>query len=130
MDKQDYIDYWRISAEKSWGAAKHLFEKSDYVESLFFAHLTLEKILKAHWVNDNKGDFPPRIHNVQRLAEQTNLVLTASQMIFLEQMNTFQMEGRYPDYRFTIYQTFDQQQTNLILGEVENLYQWLLSSLP
>jgi len=35
MDKQDYIEYWKLSAEKSWGAAMHLFEKSDYVESFF-----------------------------------------------------------------------------------------------
>ena len=130
MDKQDYIKYWKTSSEKSWNVAQHLFEKADYVESLFFTHLTIEKILKAHWVKDNLGDFPPRIHNVRRLAEQTNLNLDSNQLVFLEQINTFQLEGRYPDYRFSIYQTFDKQKTKLILDETENFYQWLLSKLP
>ena len=82
MDKQDYIKYWKTSSEKSWNVAQHLFEKADYVESLFFTHLTIEKILKAHWVKDNLGDFPPRIHNVRRLAEQTNLNLDSNQLVF------------------------------------------------
>lgn len=97
MDKQDYIAYWRTSSEKSWTAAIRLFEKSDYVESLFFAHLTIEKLLKAHWVKDNSDNFPPRIHNVRLLAEQTNLNLQPNQLVFLEQLNTFQIDGRYPD---------------------------------
>jgi len=58
------------------------------------------------------------------------LKLDAAQIIFLEQMNTFQMEGRYPDYNFKIYQAFKQPQTALILKQVENIYQWLLNSLP
>ena len=129
MDKQDYIEYWKTSAGKSWKAARHLFEKSDYVESLFFAHLTIEKILKAHWVKDNPSDFPPRIHNLRRLAEQTNLDLETLHFALLEQLNTFQIEGRYPDYRFTIYQAFNQEKTKLVLEKTETFYQWLLSIL-
>ena len=42
----------------------------------------------------------------------------------------FQIEGRYPDYRFTIYQTFDEQRTKLILAEAKIFYQWLRNKLP
>lgn len=129
MNKLDYIEYWKTSAYKSWRASQHLFEKSDFVESLFFAHLTLEKCLKAHWVNDNLDDFPPRIHNLRRLAEQTKLSFSPDQLIFLEQMNTFQMEGRYPDYRFAIYQMFDLEATRTILEQTEKFYQWLLNNM-
>jgi len=45
-------------------------------------------------------------------------------------MNTFQMEGRYPDYRFTIYKTFGEEQTKPVLDETATLYQWLLNKLP
>ncbi|MBN8683519.1 MAG: HEPN domain-containing protein [Chitinophagales bacterium] len=130
MTKSEHIKYWTTSSAQSWQASQHLFEKGDFVECLFFAHLCLEKILKAHWVNSNQSDIPPRIHNLRVLAQQTNLQLDAAQIIFLEQMNTFQMEGRYPDYNFKIYQAFKQPQTALILKQVENIYQWLLNSLP
>jgi HEPN domain-containing protein len=130
MNKTDHITYWKLSAEKSWNASKHLFEKADYVESLFFAHLALEKLIKAHWVKDNVQDIPPRIHNIRRLAEDTILVLDTNQVGLMEKMNTFQMEGRYPDYRFTIYQMFDQKNSKEVLDETEILYQWLLKQLP
>jgi HEPN domain-containing protein len=69
MTKSDHILYWKSSAAKSLQAANHLFEKNDFVESLFFAHLALEKILKARWVADNDADFPPRTHNLLTLAQ-------------------------------------------------------------
>jgi HEPN domain-containing protein len=130
MTKTEYVDYWKISAEKSWVAACHLFEKGDFVECLFFAHLTIEKILKSRWVLDNSADFPPRTHNLRLLAQQTSLVLTAEQIIFLEQMNTFQMDGRYPDYRFAIYKAFQKLQTEPILEETKLFYTWILSNMP
>ena len=130
ITKSDYIEYWQVSAEKSWQAAQHLFEKEDFVESLFFAHLTIEKASKARWVADNTPDFPPRTHNLRILAEQTTLLISPRQLAFMEQMNTFQMEGRYPDYRFGIYQMFQEPQTKIVLQETENLYQWLLNNLP
>lgn len=130
MDKQYYIAYWKIAADKSWNVSKHLFEKTDYVESLFFAHLALEKLMKAHWVKDNEQNIPPRIHNIRRLAEQTGWALNTTQLIFLEKMYTFQLKGRYPDYRFMIYKVFDQENSKAILDEAEIPYQWLLKKLP
>jgi HEPN domain-containing protein len=50
MEKKDYIEYWKSTAEKDWEAVGHLFEKGDYLHALFFAHLVLEKLLKAHHV--------------------------------------------------------------------------------
>jgi HEPN domain-containing protein len=50
MTKSDYIEFWKISAEKDWVVAENLFSKSNYPQALFFGHLVLEKILKAHWI--------------------------------------------------------------------------------
>lgn len=130
MTKDEYIDYWKISAEKSWQVAHDLFDKADFVESLFFAHLALEKLLKAHWVRDNKNDFPPRTHNLRHLVSQINLVFSVEETAFLELMTTFQLEGRYPDAKFTIYQRFDQQATKAVLDEAAILYEWLLNKMP
>lgn len=77
MTKQDYIAYWKTTAEKDWTAVEHLFEKGDYLHSLFFAHLVLEKLMKAHWVKDNQGSIPPKVHNLVYLAGQTRLSLPA-----------------------------------------------------
>jgi hypothetical protein len=49
-------------------------------------------------------DIPPRIRNLVRLSSQTELSLSTDDLLFLDKMNDYQMEGRYPDYQFTIYE--------------------------
>lgn len=44
MNKKASVQYWLESAKDDWIAANHLFEKGDYSYSLFFGHLTIEKI--------------------------------------------------------------------------------------
>ncbi len=51
MDKKSGVRYWLESSEDDWKVANHLFEKEDYSYSLFFGHLTIEKILKAIYVD-------------------------------------------------------------------------------
>ena len=130
MTKSEYIQFWKTSAEKDWEVAQNLFEKKNYPQSLFFGHLALEKLLKAHWVKDNQEDFPPRIHNLNRLSEDTRLVLSPEDLAFLDKMNDFQLEGRYPDYQFKIYQLCTPVYTEEILKEVKRLVVWLTNQLP
>lgn len=82
---------------------EYLFTGKKYVDALFFAHLMLEKLLKAHWVKDNEGNYPPRTHNLNIIHAQTRVVLTEQQSAFCADMNKFQMESRYPDYVSNIY---------------------------
>lgn len=41
-------------AERDWASVGLLFEGNQYVHTLFFCHLVIEKLLKAHWVRDNE----------------------------------------------------------------------------
>jgi HEPN domain-containing protein len=106
MTKEEQVEYWIKIAEHDLPTAQHLFENGYYVWCLFIGHLILEKILKAHYVNDT-GNTPPKIHDLVRLAEKTKLNLTDEQMEFLDRVNDFNIESRYPDYKFLMYKTFD-----------------------
>lgn len=130
MNKSDYIEFWKTAAEKDWIVVENLFEKENYPQSLFFAHLVLEKLIKAHWVQNNTSDFPPRVHNLVRLASQSALNFTAPDLLFLDKMNDFQMEGRYPDYAFLIYQICTEAHTKALINDVNTLRIWLISQLP
>jgi len=129
MNKPDYVKFWMLSAEKDWTVAENLFSKGNYPQSLFFGHLALEKMLKAHWVRDNMEDYPPRIYNLVRLASQTKLTFTTDDLLFLDKMNDYQMEGRYPDYQFTIYKICTLDFTDEILKEVKRIHTWLSNQL-
>ena len=98
MTKKDHITYWIESSQEDWGRAEMCFNNKDYVFGLFCLHLCAEKLSKALWVKENESDFPPRIHNLLILLEKSSLILTEHQLKFLSQLNTFQLEGRYPDY--------------------------------
>lgn len=63
---------------------------------LFFAHLALEKMLKAHVCRATQ-DLAPHIHPLLRLAEQAKLDLSEEQLIFLARFDRYQLEGRYPN---------------------------------
>jgi HEPN domain-containing protein len=130
MNKTDYINYWKKTAADSWLSTQALFMATRYVESVFWAHLTLEKLLKAHWVKDNSANIAPRIHNLVRLLDETNLILEINQRRFLLEMNAYQMDTRYPDYGFSIETVCTLENTRTLLSEVENLQTWLLSQLP
>ena len=100
MTKQQHIDYWVETAEKDWIVVQQLFDAKSYIHALFWAHLVLEKLCKAHWVKDNIGNTPPKIHNLINLIAKTNAKLPKTDKDFLSILNQFQLEGRYPDYKF------------------------------
>ena len=70
-----------------------------YRHGLFFLHLALEKLLKAHVCRQTR-DLAPRVHNLVRLAELAALHLPESCEDTLAAMNPFAIAGRYPDSPF------------------------------
>lgn len=107
-----------------------MFTAGTYVPCLFWAHLTIEKLAKALWVRDNPGDTPPFTHNIARLLADTSLVLTPAQATFVQQLNTFQLEGRYESYTANLRQQATKAFTQAVLQDVTDLRQWLLKQLP
>ncbi len=95
MDIEKQISYWRGGAEEDIAAADSLLEKKHPRHALFFAHLAVEKILKAHVVKAT-NDVPPRIHDLLRLAEIAELSVPGERREFLAYLQRYCLEGRYP----------------------------------
>ncbi len=93
-----HIEYWKVGAEEDIAAAGSLLEKGHLRQALFFAHLAIEKMLKAH-VTKKTGGVPPRIHNLVRLAEIAELELSTERRSALGRLNDYCLEGRYPESR-------------------------------
>lgn len=128
MTKKEKIEYWVKSAEHDWNVAWHLFEKQDYSYSLFFAHLTLEKILKAFFVFRN-DQTPPMTHRLTYLAEKSSLDLSNDHLELLEIVNDFNLEARYPDEKFSFYKKCTSEFTTLYLNKIEEFKTWLLQEM-
>jgi HEPN domain-containing protein len=121
VDIQKQIQYWRSSAEEDWQVALELADLGRPRHSLFFAHLALEKTLKAH-ICRATNDLAPRIHPLLRLVELTELRLSQAQRNFLARFDRYQLEGRYPDLLLPIP---DDETTTEELSMAREMLQWL-----
>jgi HEPN domain-containing protein len=61
MDINGQIAYWRNSSSEDWQVALELIENGHVRHGLFFVHLAMEKILKAH-VTRKMQDIPSTTH--------------------------------------------------------------------
>lgn len=127
--KPDYIKYWKDTAHKDWLAVSKMMECKTYVHALFFMHLVLEKLLKAHWVKDNAGNHPPKTHDLLKLVDQTQLEITIQERNTLRDMNSFQLEGRYPEYKRNLYNVYKKRATFSIFTSVNLIRKCLLKKL-
>ena len=113
--------FWRRSAQEDWDVARHLVGSGRVRHDLFFAHLALEKALKAH-VAVRMRTIPPRHHNLIRLLELAEIDTTDSQLDVLAEMNAFNIEGRYPD---ALSAPPSQSEAKEYMRRAEEVFEWL-----
>jgi HEPN domain-containing protein len=106
-----------------------LFSTGKYDWCLFIGHLVLEKILKAIFVQDNENQFPPKTHNLIKLAENTHLSLTEDQRLLLDEINDFNLEVRYPQFKNEFHKKCTQPFTEKYFKEIEDVSKWLKSQI-
>lgn len=128
MKKGDKITYWLKTAEQDWKVANHLFEKGDYSYALFFGHLTVEKILKAIYV-DKQNETPPFSHNLVYLSEKSGLELHDDNLELLEEISDYNLEARYPDDKLSFFSKCTIEFTENKLKQIEEVRKWLLRQL-
>lgn len=129
MDKKRAIKYWLKSSAHDWQVAKHLFEKKDYSYALFFAHLSVEKVLKALYV-DRVKNIPPFTHNLKQLVQKTSLNLTDGQWKLIATITDFNIEARYPSDKFTFWKRCTREYTKRYLSKIKEIKEWLLKQIP
>jgi len=98
MTKDEHGAFWAKQVNEDIDCANVLYTANYFAQSLFWAHLALEKFSKALWIKKNEGNTPPFSHNLLRLITQTNENFTEEQLQFANEMSIFQIKGRYPDY--------------------------------
>lgn len=129
MSKKKIIEYWYNMALRDWESVQILFKGKQFIHALFFAHLVIEKLLKAHWIKDNTEDSPPRTHDLEHIYSQTDLEFTSKQTDLIRVMNAWNLEGRYQDYKDKFYKTSTFEYTKTKLKEAEDMKVWLESEL-
>lgn len=126
MDEKnkELVKYWLKSAEEDLKTAKSLFNSKRYHHSLFFCHLFVEKVLKAAVVK-NTNESAPYNHNLVRLSELSGINFTKEQLDLLDEINSFNIEARYNDYKFQFQKKATKDYTQKYFKKTNNIYLWL-----
>ena len=129
MDKQDYIKYWVATAETDLAAMESVFIAGRYDWSLFIGHLALEKILKALWVKKNSSDIPTKTHNLKKIADEAQYSVSEEEALLLLEINDFNLEVRYPDYKYDFYKKCTKEFAEGYLIKIREMFKCILKQI-
>ena len=128
-DKQKALAYWTKSSRDDLETAQTLFQSQKYHHSLFFYHLSLEKLFKAKIVElKNKPPLP--IHNLVILSKELTLDLSKEDKQELREISNFNLNARYDSYKFDFYKKATKKYTEKYFKECNIIRLWLSKRLP
>jgi HEPN domain-containing protein len=122
MNKQDHIDYWLSTSEMDFSSMDTIHNAGKYTVALFMGHLALEKLLKALWVKVHSDNFPPKTHNLVKLAVEAEVKLNQIDISLLLEINEFNLETRYPDFKMDFYKRCTQEFSAEYIHKIKELY--------
>jgi len=101
-----------------------------FLYTCFMCHQVIEKIFKACYAK-LKDQIPPRTHDLPRLAKEADFydIFSDKQKLFLNTMNPFNIEARYPNYKTCIAKTLTDERCKQIFEETQNLQQWIKETI-
>jgi HEPN domain-containing protein len=121
-------DQWINQAEYDLETAGAMLRTERYLYVLFCCQQAIEKALKAVITTKGPDNFPPKIHQLPRLAELTGLSFSEKQLDFMGEATTFYIQARYPDQIKEMSLSVTRQEAEEVHKETVALLQWLQSS--
>lgn len=130
MNSIELMDYWIKSSDRDYESMKKNFEVEQYTWALFIGHLTIEKLLKAVYAKINRDNpYPPKIHNLNILAEKCGIKLDERKAKILMLCNSFNISARYEDYKNEFYEKCTKEYTTEQIENIEEVRSWLKKML-
>lgn len=130
MNSQQLVDFWLESAERDYESMIKNYEAKQYTWALFIGHLVLEKLLKEIYAKVNRDNpYPPKIHNLNIIAEKCGLQLDERQAKILFTCNSFNISARYEDYKNEFYKKCTEEYTKKQIKNIEEVRAWLKKQL-
>jgi HEPN domain-containing protein len=103
-----------------------LFTNGKYSSALFFCHLSVEKLVKALVVRATNTHAPYE-HNLLKLVDVAGMHLPPERDAMLAEINSFNIGGRYDDYKATFYKKATQAFATEWMQSVKELRIWLIA---
>ncbi|MBZ0170407.1 HEPN domain protein [Candidatus Methylomirabilis lanthanidiphila] len=119
---------WAERAVYDLDTARAMLEAKRYLYVLFCCQQAVEKLLKAVIAKRSEA-FPPRLHQLVRLAESAQVPLNETQADFLRELSMYYIQCRYPEEIEDMSSQVSVQQARQVIEKTEELVRWLQSIL-
>jgi len=114
MDKKERVKIWVNGAKRNKKLVGDLYRLKHYDWCLFMWHLVLEKLLKAGITRRDK--VAPLVHNLVSLSKIAGLELTDNEKRELSEINTYNVQARYGEYKSALYRKAKKKYTDKWVG--------------
>lgn len=118
------IMYWSNLSAYDIKTADAMFKSRRYLYVLFTCQQAVEKILKA-LVTKNTNQFPPKTHDLLRLAELSKIDIDETRKEFLAKLSFYYIETRYPEELAKITKDINRKTAFDYLNNTKALLRWL-----
>jgi len=128
IDFEKLVKHWIETSDEDFQTMLSLYDSKSYSWSLFLGHISIEKLLKAIYVNKYKKH-APFLHNLYRLAELNELELTDEQSDWLYKITSFNLNARYDDYKREFYLLCTPDFTREWIEKIKIIRTWIKQKL-
>ncbi|MCK4760980.1 MAG: HEPN domain-containing protein [Candidatus Aminicenantes bacterium] len=123
------VKHWLAQGKEDIETADIMFRSKRWKYTIFMCRQSVEKYLKAIFLK-NKGEFPPRIHNLFRLAEKIDKTLFPDGYLeFLSELSLYYIQSRYPEDIDKMAEINNKKRAEEILNETKEVIKWLKKTL-
>ncbi len=127
MTKKQINQSLLFKSKKDVETAKELYNLKRYDWCLFIWHIAIEKALKAKIFSLNKPII--YVHDLKRLAKETNIVFDQDQIVNLNEITSFNLETRYDDYKLSFYKKANKDYTKKWTIICESIYKLVIANI-
>ena len=120
MEKKEIVDYWVRASNATLNCSGLLSNRYSYALSSCIFRL---KVVKGTIVV--KTSNPTDEHNLVRLVEAAGIVCSEEQLDLLADVTTFNIKGRYDDYKNQFYKIATKEYAEKYFQKSEQLIIWL-----
>jgi HEPN domain-containing protein len=118
------IQKWIDLSEYDLATAEAMLASKRYLYVLFCCQQSVEKKLKGLIVRAT-GAFPPRTHDLLRLATLSGVVLDGAREAFLRRLTNYYIGTRYPEEVSDLARDVDKVLARTYLDETKEMLRWL-----
>jgi len=125
MTKEEKVKYWIDLCESDLRVGETLVTNKHNLYAGFMCQQVVEKIIKGYFTKV-KDNAPPHIHDLPKLAKLSGLndLLSEEQKAFLKEVNPFNIEARYPEYKCKIAEYLTDEKTESVFKRTKEFFEW------